>query len=169
MGKVLSGFEPNACPSDTMVGIATLSISDDAGGGVTLVLPVFNIAPAPGEPAAFAFDAVFLPVRLDTSVLSDGSYGVRVASSGVSEEADVLGASITIWGVPADHSGPGPNGERTFFGQQFGGPNPGQTRVPLLTNPQLCSGPLSARLSVDSWTSPGVFLSQEASMGTFTG
>jgi hypothetical protein len=32
----------------------------------------------------------------------------------------------------------------SIFGQPFGGPNPGQTRVPLLTNPQQCSEPLSA-------------------------
>ena len=43
-------------------------------------MPVFNIAPAPGEPAAFAFNALFFPVRLDTSVLSDGEYNVRVTA-----------------------------------------------------------------------------------------
>ncbi len=175
MGKVLTlQLDPNACPSDTMVGMATLSLA--FGGSQpaedTLVTPVYNIAPAPGEPVAFALNAVFLPVRLDTSVLSDGDYGVRVTASGLTEEAEVLSASITIWGIPADHSGPG-EGLSIFNiiggAGSFGGPNPGQTRVPLLTDPQQCSGPLSARLSVDSWEKPGVSPSQEASMGTLTG
>ncbi len=165
MGKVL---ERTACPTDTMVGMATLSLSEGRGE-VTFVVPVYNIAPAPGEPAAFAFDAIFLPVRLDTSVLSDGNYTVRVTSSGISQEAEVLGTSVTIWGVPADHSGPGPNGETTSFGQSFGGPDPGQSRVALLTNPQRCSEAQPSTMSADSWRNPGVFVSQEVSTGAFTG
>jgi hypothetical protein len=174
MHDVLSqSGNPDACPNDTMVGMATLVLGSGQrgprGGPVALVTPVYNIAPAPGEPVAFAFDAL-IPVRLDTSVLSDGNYGVRVTASGLSEIAQILGTSITIWGVPADHSGPGMNGDKTVFGQQFGGPNTGQTRVPLLSNPQQCSGPLSAEMSTDSWTKPGVFVSSgPVSMGTLTG
>ena len=77
-------IEPNGCPADTMVGMATLTLSEGTALDriATLVTPVYNISPAPGEPAAFAFNAFFLSVRLDTSVLSDGNYGVRVARVG---------------------------------------------------------------------------------------
>ena len=47
--------------------------------------PVYNIAPSPGEPAAFMFTPVAFPVRLDTSVLSDGNYAVRVTASDLTE------------------------------------------------------------------------------------
>jgi hypothetical protein len=177
MQHVLSqSFEnPNACPSDTMVGVATVSLgggqAGPRGGPETFVSPVYNIAPASGEPAAFAFNAILLPVRLDTSLLSDGNYGVRVAARSVSEAAVVLSTWVTLWGVPADHSGPGAHGETTEFFQSFGGPNPGQSRVPLLTNPQQCSEPLRATMSADSWTQPkpGIFVSQQAPMGTLAG
>jgi hypothetical protein len=168
--------EPSTCPSDTMVGMAILTFVTERGSAreTTVVTPVYNISPAPGEPAAFAFNAVFLPVRLDTSVLSDGNFAVRVSASGLTQAAVTLATSITIWGVPADHSGPGndqsyykvlhPEGTPTFGGAS------GQTRVPLLSNPQHCSTPLSAELSVDSWSKPGHFVSSGVvPMGTLTG
>ena len=133
---------------------------------------MYNIAPAPGEPAAFAFDAIVVPVRLDTSVLSDGDYGVRVSVAGVSQAASTLGASITIWGVPAEHSGPGEDISLAtlYGGSSFGAPNPGQTRVALLTNPGQCAGALSGEISADSWVNPGVFASSgPVSMGAGTG
>jgi hypothetical protein len=88
------------CPTDTMVGTATI-FAKSLSIRYELTLPVFNIAPAPGEPAAFAFNAALFPVRLDTSVLADGDYGVRVSASDLTEGAETYASSITIWGVPA--------------------------------------------------------------------
>jgi hypothetical protein len=181
------------CPRDTMVGTSTVIFYQSSFKRVEVTVPVFNIAPAPGEPAAFAFDALYFPVRLDTSVLSDGDYGVRVSSTDINQAAGVIASSITIWGIPADHSGPGPdralvsgttdveneNGPAEGW-QSFGGTDveqPGQnnkpvstmTRVPLLTNPSQCSTPLEGALSTASWQAPGVFAEQSTSMGTATG
>jgi hypothetical protein len=175
MQQVLNQLiEATSCPTDAMVGMAVVSIEEGETPFVeTVATPVWNIAPAPGEPAAFAFETVFLPVRLDTSVLSNGDYGVRVTAPSLAEAGEVLSTSITIWGVPADHGGPG-NDESflsAFFGAPtFGGPKPGQTRVPLLSNPGQCSEPLSATLSTDSWANPGAFVSSgPLPMGTQTG
>ncbi len=181
MSKIISELrEPNVCPADSMVGIATLNLTlvrEKAGGGLepgeifTYVVPVYNIAPSPGEPAAFGFDALLLPVRLDTSVLSNGDYGVRVTAPELPETEQTLSTSITIWGVPAQHDGPGNDKSlyTQFGGSTFGGPNPSQTPVPLLTSPQQCTEPLTATMSTDSWTQPGVFASESASVGTMTG
>jgi hypothetical protein len=161
-----------ACPADTMVGMATVIVNTEGpgNGDETFVTPVYNIAPLTGEPAAFAFDAAVLPVRLDTSVLSDGSDGVRVTAANLSEAAKVIWTSITLWGVPADQQGPGENGDETFFGgRHFGGPNPGVTRAALLTNPQQCSQPATTLMSADAWAEPGRFVSQETSAGTPSG
>jgi hypothetical protein len=163
--KIIEELEhPEVCPTDTVVGMAVVTLAQAGANGrssQTIVAPVFNIAPAPGEPAAFAFNAFFFPVRLDTSVLSNGNYGVRVSVAGISQAAVTLSSWVTIWGVPADHNGPG--GDLSFYNVvaekgSFGGPNPGQTRVPLLSDPQQC-GPLLGEISADSWASPGVFAS----------
>ncbi len=161
-----------ACPSGTMVGMAILTISLAPGGlPFTLVTPIYNIAPAPGEPVAFGFDALFFPVRLDTSVLSDGNYGVRVTAPNVPQAAMTLSTSITIWGIPSDHNGPGEDSSLvTFFcGCKVGGPDTSQPRVALLSNPQQCSEPLNAVMEADAWSRPDVFESEEVSMGSLTG
>ncbi len=171
--KVVEEFvEPNGCPADTMVGMAVIALTEGTPNTLsTLVTPVYNISPGPGEPAAFAFNAYFLSVRLDTSVLSDGNYGVRIGVSGISQAAELLSTSVTIWGIPADHNGPGPDTSiATFFGgQSFGGPASGSSRRVLLSAPQQCSQELSATMEADSWEAPGVFRSEEAPMGTLTG
>ena len=70
------------CPRDTMVGPRPFCRQRRRAQS-TFTAPVFNIAPAPGEPVAFGFNAALFPVRLDTSVLSDGNYGVRVTTAGL--------------------------------------------------------------------------------------
>ncbi len=94
------------CSRDTMVGTATVIVGSH-GNRLVITVPVFNIAPAPGEPAAFAFNALYFSVRLDTSVLSGGDYGVRVTAPNITAGAGTYAAFITIWGVPAEHNGPG--------------------------------------------------------------
>jgi hypothetical protein len=172
MSRVLAELgNPTVCPVGAMVGIATVTLGGNGSRG-TLVAPVYNIAPSPGEPAAFAFDVVVLPVRLDTSVLSNGNYGVRVTAPDLAESASVLASNITIWGVPAQHSGAGNDRTvYTLFGgaSPFGAPNPGQSTTPLLTAPQQCADPLVATMSTDAWAQPGQFKSEEANMGTMTG
>jgi hypothetical protein len=174
MSRVISAAtrDEKVCPDDTMVGFADVSATTRAPHGerLTFMAPVYDIEPAPGEPAAFGFDVLVLPVRLDTSVLSNGSYGVRVTAPDLPESLETLGSSVTIWGVPSEHSGPGGNGEKTFVPPgTYGGVDPGQSPVPLLTNPQQCTEPLVASVSADAWAKPGVFSSEEALMGTPTG
>jgi hypothetical protein len=163
-----NGNHPTACPADTMVGTATLSLA----AGVSRVLhqgetyPVFNITPAPGEPAAFMFLAFGLPVRLDTSVLSDGDYGIRVTAPHINEGGGDVSTSVTIWGVPAEHNGSGP--DESLYGDRFGGPGSG-VRVPLLSAPTQCSEPLSSGFNIDSWSEPGAFATESTGNGLMSG
>jgi len=184
------------CPRDTMVGTATL-IFRSLGQRFTVTVPVFNIAPEPGEPVAFAFNALLFAVRLDTSVLSGGDYGVRVTAPDITTGADDYMTSVTIWGDPAEHYGPGPDAAaRTLEGDafltrpevhpqySFGGRGIEEketsatertteysTRVPLLTNPSQCATPLEGIFESDSWeaSGPGVFATEGTSTGTETG
>ena len=94
----------------------------DSQEPLLFIEPVYNIAPSPGEPAAFMFVAPFVPVRLDTSVLSDGDYAVRVTASDLTEADPILATTVTIWGVPADHEGPGPVRGQYGVAGGLGGP-----------------------------------------------
>ena len=95
----------NGCPPDTVIGEATLTYNEPAiRGHANEPVPVFNLVPAPGEPARFGLEADHVPVVLDTSVRTGGDYAAVVSVHNASQAVEVLGARVTIWGVPAASS-----------------------------------------------------------------
>ncbi len=93
----------NLCPENTAVGVAAVTVDEAVGLGIaTLPVPIFNLVPAPGEPARFGFIAVKAPVLLDASVRSGGDYGVTVSASNITQLPSFLSTEITFWGVPGD-------------------------------------------------------------------
>ncbi len=151
--------ETEACPRDTAVGMATVrahfggpSTSED---GTTVAL-IYNIKPSPNEPAAFAFNAITFPIRFDTKVLrnASGEYAIHVSVSAITEAEAAVATSATLWGVPAQHNGPGT--DFTAFGHSFGGPGSGAP-VAFVRAPTSCTGELASDMHIDSWQQPGLF------------
>ncbi|HEY5046025.1 MAG TPA: hypothetical protein VII53_09230 [Solirubrobacteraceae bacterium] len=153
----------SGCPRDTMVGYAVIATaleglqSPESPDG-TLVTPVFNLVPAPGQTAQFGFIIAEAVADLVGSVRTDGDYGVSVASNNIVGD-DIKEVTTTFWGVPAEHNGPGAikvtgaGGTGTVGGAGAG------PRTPFLTNPSNCSsGPLTTRVNADSWEDPGTLL-----------
>jgi hypothetical protein len=166
MRNVIDYAKP--CPLDTAVGEITATLSY-AGlpFPFTLTELVFNVTPNPDEPAAFGFNALF-PVRLDTHVRADGDYGITASATNLTEAASIIGTTLTLWGVPADHNGPGPSTDMNT-GRSFGGPGNGARRA-FFTNPTECSTtPLTSSLAIDSWQKPGVFATASFDIGPITG
>jgi hypothetical protein len=128
---------------------------------------VYNVTPSPDEPAAFGFSAS-VPVRLDTSLRSNGDYGITARSTNLTEAGSIIGATVRLWGVPADHNGPGTildgQSQRTY-----GGPSQSPRRA-FLTNPSECAGSsLTASLSLDAWQNAGVFTNASFGFPLITG
>ncbi len=100
----------NACKPETAIGVAvvTVNLPDPAFHNITRAVPLWNLVPARGEPARFGFEVLHVPVVLDTSLRSDGDYGVSVSVNQAPESAQLLSSEVTIWGAPAqashDHS-----------------------------------------------------------------
>ena len=172
----MNNVQAGTCPADTMVGVATTAFEFPLGSGPGLVAtadaPVYNITPYPGEPAAFGFWQQ-ASVRLDTSVRSGGDYGITTTGSDLPDIEPILGATVTLWGVPADHNGPGPdNAILPTASTSFGGPGVG-VASPFLDNPTQCSsGPLPENLTVDSYpqgTTPSASDSAQAALPQPTG
>jgi hypothetical protein len=155
------------CDEDTAVGIATTRTQ---GGNVFTQL-VYSITPYPDEPAAFAFtvDRGIGTVRLDTSLVrgTSGEYVVRVSVFDANESEALLSSSVTLWAVPSQHNGPGPDHSTECAKEPcltFGGPG-AQAALgkPFVRNPTSCSGSPALSLSMDSWQQPEVFAAVEPS------
>lgn len=157
------------CNEDSAVGVANVRTQ----GGNLFTALVYDVIPYPDEPAAFAFtiDAGIATARLDTSVIpnSNGEYAVHVSVPDVNASEALLSSSVTLWGVPAQHNGPGPDKSTECHGVEkegkletvcatFGGPG-GQAAAarPFLRNPTSCAGSPPVALAMDSWLEPGVF------------
>jgi hypothetical protein len=131
--------QQRACPAETAIGVARFDLLTPDGstfGEQTEF--IYNVTPRTDQPAAFMFQAVLFPIRLDATVRADGSYGIRANIRNLTEAYPLLYTKIDLWGVPADRQGPG--GQFTSLGEEFGGPRAGAERIPFVTNPTTCTG-----------------------------
>src|SRR5205085_4051845 len=95
----------NACKQEAAIGVAVVYVTEPALFENTVrVVPVFNLPPAPGEPARFGFNVLKVSVTLDTTVRSDGDYSVAVQVRNASQTPQVLTSLVTLWGAPGDAS-----------------------------------------------------------------
>jgi hypothetical protein len=174
----LSGFEAESrCPADTAVGVAAVMvnriISLSGSPLFRVIVPVFNIEPAHGEPARFGLfiPEGNVPVLLDTSVRTGNDYGVSVSTSNVSQAVALLSSEVTIWGVPGDARHDDTRGYRCLENSESPqcATSEEQHPPPLLSLPTSCNGPLQTSVEVDSWAEVGVFRPSDSSMPGMNG
>ena len=113
------------------------------------LVPVYNVPPEAGYPAEFAFEYVGNIVTLLPRLLpSKAGYILSVSVPYIPRvhALKITGATVTLFGNPTERDGAG-SGEAFF------------------TNPEDCaSGPLKARVEMDSWLHPEQWVSQESTM-----
>ncbi len=149
--------------------------------GYTVVAPVYNLTPNPGEVARLGFYALIYGVQGSISI-RPGDYGGRTTFQGI--RLNVLsGVSLTVWGVPAapvhdPMRGLSCFGAGTCWHQQAGsdehlevsGLQSTSPPTPYFTNMTQCSGePLPGTLFAASWQEPGKQERVPTSFGTMTG
>ncbi len=154
----------NECPNDTAIGVAivrfTLKSTTKGSGAPTHTVPLFNLPPAPGEPARAGFVLLKVPVTFDTAVRTGGDYGVVVTSHNLSEVQGLVSATIVTWGTPGAPSHDKARGWSCIIGgfDRRGAPPcaaAGESHPPpFLSAPTSCTGPLQSTLTVDSWQEP---------------
>jgi hypothetical protein len=155
----------NRCPNDTAVGVAVVSINEPAVFGYThRVVPVFNLTPAPGEPARFGFEVLKLLVALDTSVLTGGDYSVVASTKNTSQLAQVLGSQVILWGEPGVESHDNSRGWNCLINGRNAGPDEpahkgcapaSRLTKAFLALPTSCAAQWHSSVLADSWIEPG--------------
>ena len=163
---------PLHCPLDTQVGSVKPFFY---GTFPSMVFPVFNVVPPPGQPAELGFTIGGVGhVPLFFHVRSDSDYGLTVQANELPETGPLQGAILTLWGVPAeashdleregtvDGSTPGheeichPSAKVTAGLEEQKRCPSGVAPRPFLTMPTRCqASPLTAGVLTDSWQSPG--------------
>jgi uncharacterized repeat protein (TIGR01451 family) len=167
--------DSNFCPPDTAIGVTAITLIADpeTTEEEVKVVPVFNLTPAPGEPARFGFEAVKNPVILDTAVRDEKGphgeapdYGITVTATNITQLANLISATTVFWGAPA---AAGHNESRGWgclsaaAGLNFEQPcepsnNPKPTA--FLTLPTNCAAPFDPLFEGISWptqAAPGGF------------
>jgi len=152
----------NTCPPDTAVGVAVVTYKEPTFiYWKTEAVPVFNLAPAPGEPARFGFEFYQVPVTIDTSLQTGEGYAVEAKVANASEAAEVLGTMVTIWGVPGETKHDNARGWACLGGGVHVAnlehvppceePQGAAHAAPYLTLPTSCAQPLSTSVQAQSW------------------
>jgi hypothetical protein len=156
-----ASLSSESCPATTQIGIVTLKSSH--AGGETRSFGVFNLAPPPGFPSQFGFAAYGVPVTITPRVRETGSeYGLTLELKNLSQQLDVTGFRMDIWGTPWAISHDAQRGnclnEKTPSSGYAKCPvaplNPPHITQAYLTLPTACEGPLSFHISADSWQQP---------------
>jgi hypothetical protein len=147
-----------ACDAASQVGVVTVSLE----GIVTPPLPVFNLAPSAGEPAALGFKVETVPQVIDVGARASDGYAVTALALSISTGSTVDGAQITLWGVPNSHTRENENGGVIPPDQ------PAQWK-PFMIAPTNCVQPATTTLKTDSWTTPGAFLTYISTLPPSTG
>jgi len=164
------------CPSESQVGVATVALKFKGESKRDYYLaPVYNVVPSEGDVAEFGFRppaAVPFDVTIAVHVRTGGDYGATAVVSDVSQSEEVLGTSLTLWGVPGDASHDAQRGEKcSLFVNvnaqaskcEGGGTSFTGLVKPFLTNPTDCAEQALAApvttIEGDSWQKQGVLVS----------
>ncbi len=168
-----TGKSPNLCGPEEVVGVAAISIVEPAStqtGQQTYTVPVFNLEPAPGEPARFGFVVDKVPVVLTTAIQTGHGYNVVVTAHDTSQAAGLAASLVTFWGEPGD---PRHDSQRGWACVNSAASEPEcaaqikhekelrekgeRTAKPFLSLPTSCGTPLSSPMQAQSWNEGAAF------------
>jgi hypothetical protein len=154
-------FSGESCSGTTQIGVITLESSH--AGGETRTFGVFNLAPPPGAPSRFGFSPYGEPITITPQVREAGSeYGLTLNLRNFSQQLNVTGFRLVIWGVPWAGAHDNQRGNCLKETEPAVGNgncpvaelNPPHLTQAYLTLPSSCETPLNFHLAADSWQQP---------------
>ncbi len=148
------------CPDSTAVGATRARVKSPGFPGYGE--PVYNLVPPPGVVAKIGFFVVQVPVTIEIGVSPDPPYNVTAALSNVSQGVEVYGGRLQLWGVPGDSAHDPYRGrclriDSSGTVDQFSSNGICPTnapKLPFLTLPRACEGPLTTSYEALSWQEP---------------
>ncbi len=170
----VSGPLSNECPDASAVGVASVTLNEPGPIGLTrFAVPVFNLAPARGEPARFGIMVAGVPSIIDTSI-DPGTYRITAEVRNVPQVIEFLSATTTLWGDPGAAAHDGSRGWKCAFHGAEAPAVPGvceppaeRRQAPFLRLPTQCRDALSFAAGFEPWNVPaGSVLDSATSKGS---
>ena len=155
-----AGTNKTGCANSSVLGLTAVTIGEEFGEG-TQYSPVYNLAAPPGRAAKLGFRVGAVRVTVEVGLSEEPPYEIVAHSTKISQVLEFLGASLTLWGDPADPAHDSLRGPclSVATGETTGEQCPaGVAERPFLTLPRACEGPLGTEYAIDSWPHPGARL-----------
>jgi hypothetical protein len=137
------------CPNSAAVGVVRMSVA-----GIVVPAAVYDLVPAPGEPAELGFTLKGTPVIVAVAVRTGSDYGITMSILNIPQD-EVESVKLTLWGVPSDPSHNALRGSCATGGGTCPSEAPPEV---FLTLPTACAGPLQTTLQGESWGTEAVSL-----------
>lgn len=109
---------------------------------------LFNVQPLPGHVATFGAKVLFSSLMVNVNVPDGGSNGLQATISDPSTELNMEGATIDLWGLPAEKSHDAERCEEIVL---YGCGLKGGEATAFMSNPTNCSASLEGTLAVRSY------------------
>jgi hypothetical protein len=115
---------------------------------VVFPLPLFNLQPLPGHQATFGASLVFATILINVDVANPATGELKATMTDVSTLLGMTGATLNLWGVPAEAKHNAARCIEFLTECGFaGGPS-----IAFMSNPTACTGaPLQGSVSVSSY------------------
>jgi hypothetical protein len=153
------------CNENAQVGVVAVQIGTDPAQGAFYKsnVPVYNMQTSKDETAVLAFAVAGVPVKMTVTPRSEGDYGLQATMRGLPQTVLIYGAKLTLWGDPSDpihdrlrprYENSNPDYNYDPDTDQLRGYPSTAPRLPFLSTPARCDGPLPVELRIRSWEQP---------------
>jgi hypothetical protein len=150
-------LRPN-CPDSAALGYLETTLASKLSSAPAYN-PAYNLTPAPGEASRIGFWVEGIPVSFGVTLQEEAPYRIVAGPTNISQLIEVVGARLTLWGVPADPRHDLLRGSCLFPRGESTGACPAKVAPkPFITLPRACDGPLASDYASDSWEHSGARL-----------
>jgi len=152
-----------SCPDGSQVGTVELLAATGGEAETTIFMPLWNMGSHADVPSEFGYSPLLTGLHTRAFVRTGRDNGITIVTRELPQPTAIVGAKVTLWGVPSDPAHDEFRRRLCFNGECFSPPSSTNwPRQPFVTNPTDCTEEtLTSVLRVDSWQEPGNYAKAE--------
>jgi hypothetical protein len=149
--------DTSTCPDGAQVGLVELLMATGGSDVTRVTMPLWNLGAQAEVPSEFAYVPLLFTLHSRAFVRTGGDYGISIVMRDLPQPSAVVGADVSLWGVPSDPTHNPDRNRVCFNGFCFSeGHTTSWPRLPFVSNPTDCSQEsVVTRMRADSWQEPG--------------